>query len=232
MGILGDERKPYWPLIPIVIIMTGLMVWMNSNMPPADLAPQGYSSVIIAFEFILSQSHLDMVLSPLSADQIDGLDRLNYIDFAYMLFYSSLLAGFFFITKNMEGSRYLNLGMALAACALFSDLFENFQLLDLTKMYKSSTTVGYDSVISNLFIFTWLKWGSLALAMALLVPTLIKRGVFSKVIAFVLSIPIVFLVAVAVLQSPSIMDKFSSTIVLGFLAIVVYIFAYRRPTQI
>lgn len=208
------------------------MVWMNRNMPPADLAPQGYSSVIIAFEFILNQSHLEMVLSPLSAKQIDGLDRLNYIDFGYMVLYSSLLAGFFFITKSIEGLKYLNLGMALAACALFSDLFENFQLLDLTKMYRSSTTVGYESVISNLFIFTWLKWGSLAVAMVLLVPTLIKRGLFSKVIAFVLSLPIIMFFAVAILQSPLIMDKFSSTIVLGFLAIVVYIFAYRKPKQV
>ena len=229
MGIFNDVTKPYWPLIPILILLTGFMVWMNSYMPPADLAPHGYSSVILAFEFILNQSDLDAVLSPLSTAQIADLDMVNYIDFAYMVIYSSLLAGVFYITWKMEGLKFLKLGMAFAACALFSDLFENFQLLDLTKMYSSSTTEGLDSVMSNLFIFTWLKWGSLAIAMALLVPVLMKRGLLSKVIAFVLLLPIGFLIIAALTPSPAVIDKFAMTIIFGFLALAIYIVAYRKP---
>ena len=231
MGIFNDDTKPYWPLIPILILLTGLMVWMNSYMPPADLAPYGYSSVILAFEFILNSTDLETVLSPLSATQVAGLDMVNNIDFAYMVVYSALLAGVFYITWRKEGLNFLKLGMALAACALFSDLFENFQLLDLTKMYTSSTIDGVESVISNLFIFTWLKWGALAIAMAILVPVLIKRGLFSKVIAFVLAIPVVILVVAAITQSPSIIDKFATTIIFGFLALAIYIIAYRTPQQ-
>jgi len=176
MGIFNNTDKPYWPLLPILILLTGLMVWMNNYMPPAELAPEGYSSVILAFEFILNKADLNAVLSPLSPDQIDGLDMVNQIDFGYMVVYSALLAGFFYITKNLEGHRYLNLGMALASAALFSDLFENFQLLDLTEMYRTSATTGYESVISNLFIFTWMKWGALAIAMFLAIPILPTVG--------------------------------------------------------
>ncbi len=229
MGLFNDTTKPYWPLIPILVILTAFMVWMNSYMPPAELAPHGYSSVILAFEFILNRPHLDDVLSPLSAAQMDGLDMVNYIDFGYMVIYSSLLAGMFYITQKMEGSKYLTIGIALAGVALFSDLFENLQLLDLTQMYRTEASGGYESVISNLFIFTWIKWGALAMAMALLVPVLIRRGIFSKVVAIILVIPLIMLIAAAIVGSPSIIDRFASFIVLGFLAIAVYVIAYRRP---
>ena len=226
-----DPKKPYWPLIPILILLAGFMVWMSSHMPPADLAPYGYSSVIIAMEFVLSPTDVHAVLDPLSAQQIDGLDMVNYIDFGYMLLYSALLAGFFYITRGLEGDRYLTIGMGLAGTALFSDLFENFQLLDLTEFFRDQIADdGYASLLSNLLLFTCLKWGALALAMVLAVPTLVKRGVFSKVIALFLAIPILIMIPAFITLTPSWIDMFANSIVFGFLALAVYIIAYRRPT--
>lgn len=231
MGIFNDDRKPYWPLIPILVAMVGLMVWMNGFMPPAALAPHGYSSVIVAMEFVFSPADVHAVLDPLSTDQIKGLDLMNKIDFGFMVLYSALIAGIYFITQKMEeGVKYLKIGMGLAGTALFSDLFENFELLNMTSIYGTLIPdEGYLSLISNLVIFTWLKWGSLAIAMALLVPILIRRGLFSKVIAFLLSLPMGLLIVVAFVQSSSMIDKFSSAVVLGFGALAVYVIAYRKP---
>lgn len=229
MGLFNNSSRPYWPLIPIIIITMGIMVWMNAYMPPANLAPYGYSSVIIAMEFPFTPQDVHAVLDPLSEVQIAGLDMVNKIDFAYMVLYSLWIAGFFFITRKMENERYLQLGMGLAGAAFFSDMLENFSLLDLTDLYRDQIgDIGYESVISNILIFTSMKWGALALAMALAVPTLIKRGIFSKIIAFILSLPLVFLVVAAISQSPKTIDMFANTIILGFLALAVYIMGYRH----
>lgn len=208
------------------------MVWMTSHMAPADLAPYGYSSVIIAMEFVFTPTDVKAVLDPLSAAQLDGMDMVNYIDFGYMVLYSALLAGFFFITRKMEGKRYLTIGMGLACAALFSDLFENFQLLDLTEFYRGQMADdGYTSLLSNLLLFTCLKWGALAIAMLLAVPVLIKRGIFSKVIAVFLTIPFLMMIPAFTGFSPSMIDLFSTSIVFGFLALGIYIIAYRRSSD-
>lgn len=231
MAIFKNPAKPYWPLIPVLIVLTALMLWMSNYMPPANLAPKSYSSVIIAFEFILNRQDLVEVLSPLSSEQIQGLDMVNYIDFGYMIVYSSLLAGFTYITQQLNGPRYLIIGIGLALVALFGDFFENIQLLDLTSMYRAEAEDGFASIISNLFLFTWTKWGALALAMALLVPTLFSKGAFSKVISITLSIPAVLLLGCAIWRTSSIIDKFGSSIVFAFLGIAVYIIAYRGDTN-
>jgi len=228
--MFNDPKKPYWPLIPILILLAIFMGWMTSHMPPADLAPYGYSSVIIAMEFVFNPTDVKAVLGPLSAAQIDGLDMVNNIDFGYMVLYSALLAGFFYITRGMEGHKWLTMGMGLAGAALFSDLFENFQLLDMTEMYRSQTAdEGYLSMLSNLLLFTCLKWGALAIAMALTVPVLIKRGTFSKVIAVLLAIPLILMIPAFIKLTPKLIDMFANSIVFGFLALSVYIIAYRRP---
>ena len=225
-----DPRKPYWPLIPVLILLVIVMGWMMNHMPPADLAPYGYSSVIIAMEFVFNPTDVQAVLGPLTSAQLDGLDMVNNIDFAYMVLYSALLAGFFYITRGLEGHRWLTLGMGLAGAALFSDLFENFQLLDLTEMYRAETNdEGYSSLLSNLFLFTSLKWGALAISMALAIPVLIKRGIFSKVIAVLLALPFILMISALINLSSGLIDMFTNSIVFGFLALAVYIIAYRHP---
>jgi len=228
--MFNNPSKPYWPLIPVLVLLAIVMGWMTSHMPPADLAPFGYSSVILAMEFPQSPSDVRAVLDPLSEGQVDGLDMVNYIDFGYMSLYSALLAGFFYITRKQEGHRYLTIGMGLAGAALFSDLFENFQLLDMTEMYRDQIAdEGYLSMLSNLSLFTWLKWGALAIAMVMAVPVLIKRGTFSKVIAVFLAIPVLLMIAALVTFSPAMIDMFANAIVFGFLALSVYVIAYRDP---
>ena len=71
-----DPRKPYWPLIPVLILLVIVMGWMMNHMPPADLAPYGYSSVIIAMEFVFNPTDVQAVLGPLTSAQLDGLDMV------------------------------------------------------------------------------------------------------------------------------------------------------------
>lgn len=215
----------------MLLALTAIMIWMNAYQPPQDLAPEGYGSTILAFEFATSKAELDEVLDPLSAQQLDGLDMVNYIDFGYMIAYSLFLLGVFLVTKKLSNQKYLLIGMILCGIALFADAFENIQLLDITKLYRAeSPSESYDSMLSNLFIFTWLKWGALAIALEMLIPVLIKRGIFSKIIAAILALAPIMLIVVLFHPTRFTMDKFGLAVIFGFLALAIYVIGYRRPT--
>ncbi|MBT8219711.1 MAG: hypothetical protein KJP00_07800, partial [Bacteroidia bacterium] len=185
---------------------------------------------ILAFEFATSYEELKETLDPLSPDQLDGLDMVNYIDFGYMIAYSLFLFCVFWVTRNMSGQRYLLIGMVLSGVALFADAFENFQLLNITSLYRADTDAeSYNSVLSNLFIFTWLKWGALAIAMEMLIPVLVRRGIFSKIIAGVLALAPLMLIGVIISPTRFMMDKFGLAVIFGFIALSIYVIAYRKP---
>jgi len=87
--------------------------------------------------------------------------------------------------------------------------------------------IDFDSTIQMLGIFTWLKWGLLALAFMLIGRTLI-RSVKSKWLGYVLMIPLALGVGAYISGEPWTEDMFGQSVFLSFTIILIYSFAYKR----
>ncbi len=144
-----------WVLLPFVIAI-------QLKSPPKEKIPEGYSSQIIAFEFVTDTIELKEVLTPLTSQELANVDAINYIDFGFMLAYNSFL---FFIGYYLfqEQKSFVSLSLiVLPFLILAMDVFENIQLLKLSELYRVSNLEYTLPIIAYLKIFTWTKWLSLA----------------------------------------------------------------------
>ncbi|HPJ33716.1 MAG TPA: hypothetical protein PK358_02700 [Spirochaetota bacterium] len=150
----------------------------------AGKLPEGFSTPVIAFEFIKNADEareLFNVPDPAKSRYIiDAMDRGNRLDFIYMVLYSSFL--FLFSRKAFKVSRrkLLPAVMILSFIILTGDFLENIQLLAITSKLQNGD---FSGEIKLLRIFTWQKWGGLAISCTLLAPYFIKGNLFSKAIA-------------------------------------------------
>jgi hypothetical protein len=122
--------------------------------------PPGFITPVIAFEFAESASEVwRMFIPPGSAE---AMDRINRWDFLYMILYGWFLAAFSLACARRTGNRLFYFAAATAGGIIIADAFENLQLLGLT--YRVGLDGGYlDDLVMQLKVFTWLKWGGLAL---------------------------------------------------------------------
>jgi len=97
------EQRPLFKTGIVGLLLLPLIIAINSFSPAKDKIPDGYSSSILAFEFASDKSELVEVLGPLSGEEIDDLDKLNYVDFGFMAMYGLFLflfmSGLKYITK-------------------------------------------------------------------------------------------------------------------------------------
>jgi len=120
----------------------------------------------------------------------------------------------------------LQKGKYLAPIIVICDALENVQLLKLSKHF-GTTGIDFDSTIQMLGIFTWLKWGLLALAFMLIGRTL-TRSVKSKWLGYVLMIPVALGVGAFIIGEPWTEDMFGQSVFLSFTIILIYSFIYKR----
>jgi hypothetical protein len=129
--------------------------------------PPGFITPVIAFEFAESASEVWRMFIPLGS--AEAMDRVNRWDFLYMILYGLFLAAFSIACARRTGKRFYYFSAALALGIIVADALENIQLLGLT--YRVGLDGGYlDNLLANLKVFTWLKWGGLALYLLLLWP--------------------------------------------------------------
>jgi hypothetical protein len=129
--------------------------------------PPGFFTPVIAFEFAESPSEVWRMFIPLGA--ADAMDRVNRWDFLYMLLYGLFLVAFSVACARRTGKQFYYFSAALALGIIVVDALENVQLLGLT--YRVGLDGGHlDDLLLRLKVFTWLKWGGLALYFLLLWP--------------------------------------------------------------
>ena len=139
--------------------------------------PDGFSTPILAFEFVeTEQEVIDLFGSDpaVRAELVRRFDLGNWVDFLYMLLYAGLL--FLFAvqlvrvnasTEQGRSGRFLYYIPAFLAVVIFAgDLLENIQLLRITANLDGE----YGRQLTLLPIFTWIKWGGLAIYFLLLTP--------------------------------------------------------------
>ena len=129
--------------------------------------PDGFITPIMAFEFAGSEAEVYRLFEP--EGSAAAMDRVNRWDFLYMALYSALLGTFALAVARRTNQSIFVAAAILALIIFFADVMENIQLLGLT--YRMQLDGGsLEATLDRLSVYTWLKWGGLALYFLLLVP--------------------------------------------------------------
>ena len=197
-------------------------------------SPKDFSSFIIAFEFVQTPdevTNLFKLLDPdpaktdtlSAAEKITGLNIGNYVDFAFMLVYSLFLFFYFKKAADYFGLKWLRLALPLAALAFICDFAENICLLNITDAYVHQTEMG--GSIAMLPYFVWTKWLSLAVLLALgSIAFLHGRKLITKLLAFVLILPVLLGIMALISQAGTMIDGFTVSIFIGLLILLLSCF--------
>lgn len=191
--------------------------------PPATGAlPPGLITPIMAFEFAETPDEVYRLFEP--EGSAAAMDRLNRWDFLYMALYCAFLGTFALAVARQTDQPIFVAAAILALVILFADVMENMQLLGLT--YRMQLDGGsLEATLDRLSVYTWLKWGGLALYFLLLVPyfraqTGLWRYVWPSAV-----LPALF-AAAALLRRGLANELLALSIGLMFLLLTVY--AWRR----
>lgn len=220
-----SQSRPLFTTVLIGIMLLPLLYLINSYSPPAEKAPGDYNSVILAFEFVSDDTELKEVLGPLTLDEINNLDRLNKVDFAFMIMYGIFLISIILKLKKLHNHPWLLYIAILTVVAVGADVAENLQLLNLTNAHINSadTTMG---TINLLAIFTWTKWILLSVVIGAIGYSLIIANRYMWV-GYVLFIPLVLGASAISMKTPLIEDTFGTSVFLCFTVLWLLSIFYR-----
>jgi hypothetical protein len=152
-----------------LFVLAFTVYWSAAPIPTAEPLEGRYGdNAVLAMEFARTPAELARVIGhdPPTADDAQirvRLDRVNQLDFVYMLAYGVLLAaGFVLLVRHQGRDRRYLVGVAVTAAGVLADGWENRALLTLTES-------GADTVplLASLRVATYAKWELLAVATAL-----------------------------------------------------------------
>lgn len=220
-------NRPFSRIAFFAIPLLICMVAMGRQFPKGEVL--GFSSKIIAFEFATSTADLEAILAPLSEAERVGMDKGNYIDFAFMLTYSSLIFFFFKVARQHFKIKWLVVGQVLAVIILLGDILENIQLLNITRTFANDPNdLNIAAYLFQLQLFTWLKWLCLGLALLLASFALVHAKGFIKNIALLFSVPFLLSIIALVNGTPTWIERFTLSIFLGLGSLVLVCFFIKR----
>lgn len=213
-------------LIGGIIVINLLMIFLF----PSEVAwlPEGFTSPIIAFEFLQTPEEVQKLFGS------EGVDRTMYLqkmrvghlaDSFYLIFYSTFLGILGWIAAKRSGHQWLYLIVPLAILAGATDAAENLQLVALTYQLDAGDML---AELRYLHLFTWLKWGSLALGLAGLSIYLYQHGFLGKLYSAVSAITVV-LAVLAFMNRSVITSFFTLGIVLLFFLLFVLVSSPKGP---
>jgi len=209
--------------IPLIICI----VVMGQHFPKGEVA--GYQSKIIAFEFVKNETEVRAVLDSLKAEELAGMDRGNYIDFAFMFCYGTFVSFFFLLAYRQFCTKWLQVGILLGLIVFLGDLLENIQLLNITNAYaQGPEQMEIAPFIGQLQFFTWLKWMGLGVALALAAYVFNQLGGVWKWIGWFLAIPLILSIIALSNQTPNWIERFTLSIFLGLGGLILCCFFIKK----
>jgi hypothetical protein len=194
-------------------------------------APQGFSSFIVAFEFIRSPADLETCINQLTLNEIHKLDIGNYIDFVFIFFYGLFLFYFFRKARILFDLKWLKSGQILTILIILFDLLENMMLLKITSVIEISTdeTV-LMPLIRVLHFSTTLKWFTLALVFFMISVLLFQKSRELKTLAITFTIPII-IAFVGNMQHPLVITIFTGAVFVSFLILIAFCLFFRNKNE-
>ena len=188
--------------------------------------PPGFVTPIMAFEFVADPAEVGHLFSVAGA--VAAMDRVNRWDFLYMALYNGFLIAFALACARRTGNRYFYAVAALPLLIWIADALENVQLLAITGVLAADEVEPVVDqllpLLDRLRLFTWLKWGGLALYFVLLWPYF--RGLQGRArwIGVVGLLPA--LLAVAALFSRGLANELMA-LAIGMMFLVLTVYAWK-----
>ncbi len=210
-------------LLAIVAIVLSIIGTKNENN-----LPTGFFTPIIALEFIHNTQEVQHFFKVKDVPKYES-DLLlgNKIDYMFMLFYSALIFCIALGIKQITKSKLMYVVLPLCFVMLIFDALENQQIAHIIFYYKTDASI--ESFLTKLSIFTWIKWGSIAMSFLILATYFLKGNLFHKAIG-ILGISSFILCITAFLNHGILNEIFALNIVLVFLLLVIFVFTYKIKT--
>ncbi len=197
----------------IATIVLGII--MLFVFPSSAQVSKGFRTPIIAFEFAQSEADLaflsgDSASSRLNRAKMDAGHRWDRVfPFAYAGFVALLL-----LQIIVRGQYWLWLVIPVALLIIPFDLRENRVLLAITDALGNEQSI--ESLLQELYVATWLKWGALGISLAALaIGYLAQRAWLSALLALIAAASIAACRASG--SAPVIAETMSAAIFLFFL---------------
>lgn len=196
---------------------------------PVTPLPAGFMTPVLVFEFAETADEVATLFAPVGQPAGDAvrvaMDRVNRLDFLYIALYGGCLLAFSLVCFRLTGQRVYLLAAALTVGIMAADVLENVQLLAITRELGARPI---DARLTLLRLFTWLKWGGLALWFLLMRYYFQRAGRFGRFVGWVSVFPL--LLGIAAFVRPGLMSElFALSIGLLFLLLTVYSWRSRRP---
>lgn len=145
--------------------------------------PAGFSVPIIAYEFVQTDQEIKAFFGAEGEfrDRLVSAMNLGHVlDYFFLVFYSGFLATWGVFCVHLTSNKLFYLVAFTAVIAAFGDVFENIQLVKIANTLNKGV---FETELKNLFLFTWVKWGALALAFPIIGICIFKFGWVGKIIA-------------------------------------------------
>ncbi|MCD6585377.1 MAG: hypothetical protein J7K96_06410 [Desulfobacteraceae bacterium] len=213
----------------LVIVMSMILVTIFPS--KASKMPQGFFTPIIAFEFIETKAEVFQLFAStdgtIRQTMVDAMDLGNQLDFIYMFLYSLFLLMFCLKCAEISSKKYYYIGAVIAVAVLSADALENIQLLGITANLE---TGNFKQYLAWLHLFTWMKWGGIAVIFLVLFFWFIKGGIFSKIIGITGAWS--FASGLLAFLSRSVLNElFGLTVALMFIMMIIYCLIYKYDTD-
>lgn len=213
----------------LVILMSLVMVVVLPTKAPWMM--DGFITPIIAFEFIETPQEVEKFFgkadSPERKRMFHAINLGNRLDFIYMVLYTSFLFAFLLQCLKKKESIILYLGLALSIVVMAGDFLENIQLLEITAKLQNTS---FEKELFFLKIFTWQKWGGLALLFLILSSYFYKGDLYSKIIGGCGVLSVVF-GTLAFFHRSILNELFAASITVIFGLMITYCFVHRESSQ-
>ncbi len=206
------------------LLMTAI-IWLISPRQVGPMPP-GFVTPVMAFEFAADPAEVGHLFSVMGAAA--AMDRVNRWDFLYMALYNGFLIAFALACARRTGNRYYYVVAALPLLIWLADALENVQLLAITGLLAGDAVEPVMGqmlpLLDRLRLFTWLKWGGLALYFVLLWPYFRGRAGWARWIGIVGLLPA--LLAVAALISRGLANELM-VLAIGLLFLLLTVYAWK-----
>ena len=174
-----------------------------------------------------NEKELSEVLSPLTKKEVAKIDKLNYVDFGFMIAYGFFIWLFMTLFNREIESNIMDKCRWLVLVVIIADILENIQLLKLSHFFENGLN-NISSALYLLAIFTWLKWLLLAFLFLVIGNTFMKLSIPSKLTGSVLVIPFTLGLLAFFTKRPLHEDIFATSIFGCFFIITLYSMLYKK----
>lgn len=210
-----------------------MIMYKKEIKPQNEINPVYQTKPIIAFEFAKTPAEINQLFfnkdkQVINKAFVDKMKELNYIDFIFIISYSLILLYFSLTIAQNKLAVLGYIGASIAVIVGIADILENFQLLGILDKLKPSES--YEPELSNLYIWTWTKWGLISVLIIVVLPCLFRQqsSIFTLALGVIMSIVAILGFVAYFSQCQTWISHYTGSIFLLFFIIILYSLARWR----